>query len=154
MYASQLQRILTKDPVVRRQFGGVLAADQLPTRIRNRPKVFIINTDKSTDPGSHWVAFYFPERGPVEFFDSCGRCPDHYQKSFKKVLLKNGRYYKYNRVKIQDETSVTCGHFCLFYAYHRCYGWSWRWIINVFDKQRLDKNDQIATSFVDHLLNC
>ena len=36
------------------------------------PYGFVANTDPSTEPGTHWVAFYFPSRDKGEFFDSYG----------------------------------------------------------------------------------
>ena len=91
---------MKKDCVIRQQYGDVCAADQLPMTIRYRPRIYIVNTDPRSKPGQHWTAFYFPRRGPAEFFDSLGHSPDHYHTRFKRVLLKNERRYKYNKIRV------------------------------------------------------
>lgn len=59
----ELERLLEGYPV------QVCAADQLRA---NKGQFVITNTDTSDGPGKHWVTFYFPKRGPYEFFDSLG----------------------------------------------------------------------------------
>ena len=100
----------------------VCFANHLPASIQQRPKIYIVNTDESGQPGSHWVAFHFPHRGPAELFDSTGHGPEAYHRRFKYVLLANGPHYLYNPSIIQDTRSDTCGQCCLCYAYHRCRG--------------------------------
>ena len=58
--------------------GGVYPADRLPEipNTFDRPKAFVANTDNHDFPGQHWVAFYFPSKGPSEYFDSYGLPPD------------------------------------------------------------------------------
>ena len=46
----------------------------------------VANTDPSSKPGTHWVAFYFPSKGKGEFFDSYGHPPIYYNNSFKNFL--------------------------------------------------------------------
>lgn len=125
------------------QFGGVRPADKLPSKIKRRPRAYIVNTDKSHQPGRHWVAFYFPSRGPAEFFDSMGRPPDFYHKRFKNVLLNN---YIYNDKRLQQYGTRTCGHFCLYYVILRCRGWSMRRIVNTFDFVNLNYNERIVNN--------
>ncbi len=106
--------------------------------------MYIVNTDESHQPGRHWVAFYFPSRGPSEFFDSMGRAPDYYHKRFKNVLLNNGGRYIYNDKSLQQYGTRTCGQFCLFYVIRRCGGWSMRRIVHTFDFVNLNNNERIV----------
>ena len=56
-----------------------------PDEIKIRKGRFVIsNTDTSQDPGKQLVAFYFPKRGPYEFFDSLGNSPEEYGVGFEK----------------------------------------------------------------------
>ena len=78
MNTLQLKRALEHNPSTKKIFGGVFAADELPKTFDTFPYGFVANTDPSTEPGTHWVAFYFPSRDKGEFFDSYGYPPEHY----------------------------------------------------------------------------
>ena len=71
MNTLQLERALKHNTFTKKIFVGVFAADELPT-LNTFPSGFVANTDPSTEPGTHWVAFYFPSREKGEFFDSYG----------------------------------------------------------------------------------
>ena len=77
MNTLQLKRALEHNTFTKKIFGGVFAADELP-KVITSPCGFVANTDPSTEPGTHWVAFYFPSRDKGEFFDSYGYPPEHY----------------------------------------------------------------------------
>ena len=96
-------------------FGGVFAADEVPQIIDTFPYGFVANTDPSTEPGTHWVAFYFPSREKGEFFDSYGHSPEHY--GFKSYNIEI-----WNQHKLQSSWSNVCGHYCIFYLYHKSRG--------------------------------
>ena len=149
MRTREIERLMKKDCVIQQQYGDVCAADQLPMTIRYRPRLYIVNTDPRSKPGHHWTAFYFPRRGPAEFFDPIGHSPDHYNKRFKRALLKNARHYKYNKIRVQDIGTMTCGQFCLFYAYYRCRGFSMKRILNLLSDPL--ENERIVTLFVQHM---
>ena len=59
MNTLQLKRALERNTFTKKIFGGVFAADELP-KVITSPCGFVANTDPSTEPGTHWVAFYFP----------------------------------------------------------------------------------------------
>ena len=129
MNGHQITMILQRDPVARHQFGGVLAADELPTDIRRRPTAYVVNTDVRGLPGTHWTIFYFPKRGPSEFFDSLGRRPEYYRGTFKGTLRRHGPKYVYNKRRVQSRTSNACGQYCIDYVLRRCRGWDMNRIV-------------------------
>ena len=51
---------IVHDPITSNKFCGVFPSDQLPETIDKYPRGFVANTDGSTQPGTHWMAFYFP----------------------------------------------------------------------------------------------
>ena len=67
MNTLQLKRALERNTFTKKIFGGVFAADELPKVITYFPCGFVANTDPSTEPGTHWVAFYFPSREKENF---------------------------------------------------------------------------------------
>ena len=100
MNSKQLHDILLGYPVT------ICTADQLNIE---RGRFVISNTDTSQGPGEHWVTFYFPKRGPFEYFDSLGHMPEDYGVGFEKILKK--KYLK-NVGQLQQSTSNVCGLYC------------------------------------------
>ena len=94
-------------------FQGVYAADKIPPL--RMGSAIIVNTDKSTEPGMHWLALY-QDREALEFFDSYGQSPDFYGFSFTNV--------KWNNIPLQSITSNVCGAYCIYYILKRCQGYS------------------------------
>ena len=76
MNTFQIKRVLERNPSTKKIFCGVFAADQLPKTFDTFPCGFVANTDPITEPGTHWVSFYFPSPGKGEFFDSYGHPPN------------------------------------------------------------------------------
>ncbi len=73
MNGFQIEKSLRSEPLVRDQFVGVFAADQIAEK--EYPGAYIVNTDTSKGSGEHWVAFYCTENGQLEAFDSFGKNP-------------------------------------------------------------------------------
>ena len=107
MYTSQLKRALERNRDTRHLWRNVVASDMLPRRIPKRPGIIIANTDPSTRPGQHWVAYYFTD-SCVTYFDSYGRAPA----SKMMRLRKNQRYFGR---RIQG-TGNMCGEYCLYFV--------------------------------------
>lgn len=97
----------------------VCSANELVNCNVNKPSMFVVNTDQSNQPGSHWICFYFPETGSAEFFDSLGKPPEHYHKYFKSFLITYGSSYVHNLQRIQDYNSSLCGEYCIYFLVHR-----------------------------------
>ena len=106
MNTLQLKRALERDTFTKKIFGGVFAADELPKTFDTFPYGFVANTDPSTEPGTHWVAFYFPSRDKGEFFDSYGYPPEHY--GFESYKIET-----WNKYKLQSSWSNVCGQYCI-----------------------------------------
>ena len=149
MNTLQLHQILTQEPVTQPYVGGVCALDQLPKKVKHRPKLYIVNSQPKHRPGKHWLVLYYPRVGPAEFFDSVGHGPGYYSWRLARYLKKQGGYYIHNRRRVQQAGTKSCGHFCLYYAYQRCSGRSMTQILRDFNHKRLDVNEKLVTEFVD-----
>jgi hypothetical protein len=117
----------------------VFSADQVPSLNklcsftgatgRGRPccykfRSFIANTDPSTAPGYHWVAFVvFADRPSViYFFDSFGMPLTAYDDLYRTCMSKG--YFSDTRIvcsvnsrSLQGATSTVCGHYCILFLY-------------------------------------
>ena len=142
--SDELTQLATSDTLLNAQFQGVFPSDVLP-KIDNYPAGFIFNNEPSTEAGMHWLAFYFPEKGQSEFFDSYGFPPEFYTPNFTKFIKNSKRHI--NTKLLQSMDTAVCGDYSLFYLWHRVRGKSIEKIDNIFtENTRL--NDKMTVSFV------
>jgi hypothetical protein len=146
MDTNQIREILKRDKLTKSTLLGVYARDMLPdTSSRRYPFCCVANTDPSESPGEHWIAMYFDAEGRGEFFCSYGSPP--HQRDFDRFLRRNSRNWIYNDTCLQSADSLVCGHYCIFYLYHKCLGYSMFSIVQMFSNNRR-RNDHIVSKFV------
>lgn len=137
------------------KFIGCFARDKIPS-IVEYPAFIIVNTDKSSAPGTHWVAMRFTSK-ECEYFDSFGLPPLH-QEMINAIgsrkMLWNGRC-------LQHPSSRTCGEFCIAFVKFRSLNFSFIKFIRHFsaDTKSNDKtvksisSDEWNTNFQLHNKN-
>lgn len=145
MNTRDLEKLLLEDAATRRIAGGVFACDKLPRRRRPHHRLFIANTDIHTQPGTHWVAFYFTPRGKCVYFDSYGLPPSN--KHLLGFVERNATEWVYNSKKLQGFNSKVCGHYCIFFAHHMARGLSPPRLLRLFQCNS-NINDCMVTRFV------
>ena len=84
------------------RFNGVYSRDNLP---KIKDGAYIINLDKYSDIGTHWVALWVNNN--VTYFDGFG--VEH----IPKEIIKFIRNIKTNIFRIQAYDSIMCGYFCI-----------------------------------------
>lgn len=111
MNTQEILLAVKRKPFLRKVFKGVFAFDQIPdTPLEG---YYIINLDPSNKPGSHWVCVKKQSKKEHSiFFDSYGFPPKG--EKLKKFI---GNKYKYNKKKLQNTWSTSCGQWCLFFIY-------------------------------------
>ena len=134
MNSKQLYDMLLRYP------DTICTADQLKIE---RGRFVISHTDTSQGPGQHWVKFYFPKRGPFEFFDSLGHMLDYYNVGFEKIL--NKKYLK-NVGQLQQSTSNVCCLYCACYVIKRYEGKTMMSILKDFNLQQKKRNDALIVT--------
>ena len=122
MNSSELLRVLSQNRHTKGIHYAVTSSDRLPPTPLQRPATLIVNADSSNKPGSHWLVFYFPRKGPAEFFDSMGHSPQFYHQRFKNYLIVNGPVFLHNTKRIPDFNSDFCGEYCLQFIIGRSRG--------------------------------
>ena len=132
MNTFQLKQYMQKDTFIKEIYGGVLPRDKLPLCVK-KPQIYIINTDPSDKPGTHWITIFL-EEDYIEYFDSIGTPPET---EFENFLILNAPQYKYNCKRIQNYGSDLCGQYCLLYSYFRCRGYSFEKILAMFSENLL-----------------
>lgn len=104
------------------QFGGVLALDELPAALPSRECVmYIVNTQKRRQRGSHWFVVTIYKTGYGEVFDSLGPATANLLE-IKSWMNKNCHFWKFNPHSLQGSDSVCCGVYSIFYVkYRNCF---------------------------------
>lgn len=138
-----IYKILSRDPHTSKYFVGVFPSDKIP-RITEFPAALVINTDKHTEEGSHWLAIFIVNHQTLEFFDSYGFPPDKYGEDITRFVTRYSRI-KWNKICLQSLTSNVCGPFCIYFLLKRCKGLDMYFIVcNLAGK----KNDFRMYQFV------
>ena len=96
-------------------FRGVFMRDTLPDKIQDK-ECGVVNFNKSSEPGSHWVAYY-KDGDKRLYFDSFGQViPLEIQK-----YLKSEEEFRENKPVIQRNTDIVqkvntkiCGQLCVY----------------------------------------
>ena len=95
------------------------------------------------------MVLYFGKEEADEFFDSLGNWPEHYSLSFEAVLNKP---YLLTLDQIQSSYSDKCAQYCIYYVVCRCAGLDMQTLLNVFDINDKEGNDEIIRSLT-HIEN-
>ncbi len=129
-------------------FIGTFARDRLPS-LTSLPVGLIVNTDKASDSGQHWIAIYIDKNGRGEYFDSFGFPSLHID--IINFLSLNTNRWQYSCHMLQHASAKTCGNYCIFYIKLRCNGFSQCQFIQLFTNITLI-NDKIVKSLFNKFL--
>ena len=88
------------------RFNGVYSRDNFLHKIKDG--AYVINLDKYSDIGTHWVSSYVNNK-TVTYFDSFG--VEHIPKEIKKYI--NNKNIIANIFRVQPYDSEMCGYFCI-----------------------------------------
>lgn len=104
-------------------FVGCFARDRLPRKTK-RPAGLVVNSDKSSSRGTHWMAYFIDAGGNSEFFDPLGNSIPNNE--ILRFVRRNGcegwPSVTWNSIPFQADTSWKCGAFCIHYLKNRLRG--------------------------------
>lgn len=150
MDTTEILYALKTNKCTRKYFRGCFAADKLPNKFK-KPALFVVNTDESHLPGTHWVSIYIGKDKTGSFFDSFGGPPKiNHHINF---IYKNCKACSYSNVQIQGPFSVKCGQFSVSYLLHKIRNLKKKRqmysFLNMFSSTDHNKNDNI----IDEMFN-
>jgi len=100
-------------------FLGAYPFDLLPDKPYNGDFSLVINTDKSTLPGDHWLVLLRKD-STVYFIDSYGRNYNDFtfEKDFTNTVKKyvGDEKIHHNKIWLQRLTSNVCGMYCVYFV--------------------------------------
>ena len=97
----EIQKYYQNEP----RFNGVYSRDNLP---KIKGGIFVINLDKYSNIGTHWVALYV-RNNDIAYFDSFG--VEHIPEETKAFIGNKNIQKKIFRIQTYD--SIMCGYFCI-----------------------------------------
>ena len=145
MNSIEIYEKLTGDALSKKCFVNVLARDQLPLKIKY-PSSFVINTDKSSKPGEHWLAIYYDKNGTCEFFDPLGFSPKYY--NLDEFFKSTSKEYFYNSQQLQGLFSKYCGYYCTLFIMVKSRNHNLKFFLKLFSK-----NTKTNDLIIKELLN-
>ena len=154
MFASQIRKALSSDPVIAPYFRGVFSCDKLPV-VEEYPCAVVANTDPASEPGEHWVCFYFDKDGVAEYFDSYGHTPPNWD--LFGFYIDNSdddkKTYLSNTTQLQGLDSDVCGHYCIAFLSKRCAGVPLNNIVEIYNGDYPGENDNKIAKAVNEKYN-
>lgn len=146
MNSSQLEDLMERElgPV----FAGVFPRDELPLCLPV-PSAIIVNTQKSYEPGEHWLAFYFDIDGTGEFFDSSGKSPQSYPDLYNFLIQQSDSSISWPSIQVQGFGSSSCGQHCVYYLCNRYWDLPMNKILANFSAVDLVKNDCLVVDWLN-----
>lgn len=131
--------------IIGKHFLGVFPSDIYPTNYNKKNKFYIIfNLSRHFQPGSHFVAISKSE-DKVLYFDSLGKKCSNI--GILRFLTSLNQKVEYNTTKIQSNSSILCGFFCLGFLKAMKEKYTMKEYIKIFSTL-LEKNDQIVIKFI------
>ena len=128
MNTIQLNKILFNFPTTKDNYAGTFAIDQLPKKIKY-PSSMIINNQKSTQTGAHWIGIYFDRNYKAIFFDSFAQTAKSYK--LDKFLKRHSLSIIENK-KILQSYSSYCGYYCVLFIIFISLGYSLKRFLKYF----------------------
>ncbi|GFY47154.1 uncharacterized protein F54H12.2 [Trichonephila inaurata madagascariensis] len=112
------ERVLSQEPPY---FQGAYSRDTLPPLQENM--CAIVNSDDSSQPGTHWLALFVNDKRELEFYDSFGQPPVFYN-------ISTTTYLDVLWCVFQSPTSNVCGQYSIYFLFKRSQGYSMHYILN------------------------
>src|SRR5271166_3331102 len=98
-----------------KNFKGVCMRDELHNMKATPNECMVINTDHSSNEGTHWTCLFI-KNGSSFYFDPYGFKPTvEVEKYCTSALNKSPRYY--SSFPIQKMNEVICRHYCIYVLY-------------------------------------
>ena len=121
-------------------FCGVYANDTLPYVV-SAPCALVINKDKQSGPGTHWVAIFITSHRTGVYMDSLGKLPSIGVQNF---LHRNTNSWTLSLQQIQHPMSELCGMFVCVFLHFMANQKSYHEFISMFHTKNLLYNDFVV----------
>lgn len=118
-------------------YSGTYSCDELESAPLE--SICVVNTDKSGSTGKHWCAVLLSKNEVGEFWDSFGFPPSNYHIRWHEHLLNVCGEYRYNAVKLQEDSEQNCSAHVVAYVYYRSLGFTMDQVADVIKSRGVDQ---------------
>jgi len=139
----QIEKILFHNRITRSYFIGCFASDKIPQEVRKYPCSMVVNLEKSSQNGSHWIAFFIENQEKILIFDSL-LLPEP-PISIKNFISKFPNRV-INNVPLQNPLFPTCGQHCITFIYFISSGFSYKKFLSLLLNH--SNPDEFVFSFI------
>ena len=136
----EIQKYYKNEP----RFTGVFSRNNLPKKIKDG--AYIINLDKYSNVGTHWIAL-FCKKIEIVYFGSFG--VEYILNEIKEFIkeFSGNRNRKTNIFRVQEDTSIMYGYFCIVFIDFMLAGKKLTDYTNLFSPHDFKKNDDIILTY-------
>ena len=132
----KIQRCYRDEP----RFNGSYCRNNLPNKVKDG--AYVINLDKHSDIGTHWIAVYVTNND-ITYFDS-------FEVDYIPIEIKTfigNKSIKTNIFRIQAYDSIMCGYFCIGFIDFMLAGKKLTDFTNIFSPNNFKRNDDIILNY-------
>ena len=135
----EVQKYFKNEP----RFNGVFSGNNLLKKIKEG--AYILNLDKYTDVGTHWITL-FCKKNEIVYFDSFGveYIPEEIKEFIKE--FPGNKNIKTNIFRVQEDNSIMYEYFCIGFIDFMLTGKKLTDYTNLFYLHGFKKNDNIILS--------
>lgn len=147
-----IESAMRSDAHVKTQYIGTFAADTLPRHVHALPALLIVNNQKNTQEGEHWLAIAIDNKRHGIFFDTYGRAP--FVRSHRNFLNRNCTRWTYNTKCLQSIGTDVCGQYCITFLMHQAHGVRLKDFLKTYFTDDTLANDITVSELFDHYTKC
>jgi hypothetical protein len=151
MNSIQIFEILSNDPYSKKYFQTVLAIDDLQLfKKKLKSQAYVINTDKRSGKGEHWLSVFYDGQSNCQFFDSLGFGPEIY--NMEDFLKTTAKSIQINKFPVQSVFSEFCGFYSILFILIRSRRIPFIDFLEYFNSDTL-KNDFNLNYFINNYIS-
>ena len=143
MNGREIYLCMKNDHYISRTFYGVYAADRMLDC--GKPGLYVLNTDNSGSPGTHWLLVYVTADCDGHVFDSFGFRGLYKSRNADSV---HGKVFNQIDVPLQSESNQTCGGYALYFARELAMGHTTKEMLSIFAMRNTMSNDCFVQSYL------
>jgi hypothetical protein len=146
MNTTRINAILSLDPASASIFRGTLASDEFASVYRRRKDaLFVVNTDPSSKPGTHWIVVY-ARHGALHFFDPYG-LPSTMFPTINRIIGADDPISV--DAPLQGYGTDVCGDYCVLFALYVARGMTPRGFARLWMRIDSKRRDSLARNIVN-----
>lgn len=155
MRGYEIARIIRNNPLLKSHFYGIFSIEFVK-HLNDLPVLYfaIVNISKHGEEGLHWFLIFRDVGNTFEIFNSQGVQNLRAFVPYVFFALNHLDFatFRYNRLRYQSPASVTCGFYCIFYAFQRLQNLTkpYSSLLRDIFSNNVNRNEALVRCFFNH----